>query len=86
MGYRQKAGNQSGSPDFNLGERIKTARTLRKVSQEELAMLLEVYQKDISRWENNICAPSVYIIRKICEILEVSADELLDINIHSNCE
>ena len=38
---------------MNLGENIKTARKAAGVTQKELAERLQVYQKDISRWENN---------------------------------
>ena len=38
---------------MNLGENIKKARKAAGVTQKELAERLQVYQKDISRWENN---------------------------------
>lgn len=79
MGYTRSM-NDLNDGRFDLGERIKNARTVRNVSQVELAMLLDVYQKDISRWENNFCTPSIFVIKRICEVLGVSADELLDIN------
>ncbi len=35
-----------------IGENIRKARKAAGVSQKELAERLQVYQKDISRWEN----------------------------------
>ena len=43
---------------MNLGENIKKARKAAGVTQKELAERLQVYQKDISRWENNELTPN----------------------------
>ena len=37
---------------MNLGENIKKARKEAGVTQKELAERLQLYPKDISRWEN----------------------------------
>lgn len=83
MGYRdrKKTGIYEGDPNFDLGARIQKLRTERRISQTELAMLLGVYQKDISRWERNIRTPNVYMVKKMCEIMQISADEMLDIHL-----
>ena len=44
---------------MNLGENIKEQRRKAAgVTQKELAERLQVYQKDISRWENNELTPN----------------------------
>lgn len=63
---------------MNLGENIKTARKAAGVTQKELAERLQVYQKDISRWENNELTPNAITLAKICRELNASADEILD--------
>ena len=57
----------------NLKKALKTAG----VSQKELAERLQVYQKDISRWENGERTPSVEVFTRICKELGASADEIL---------
>lgn len=64
---------------MNIGKKIKEARTAAGIPQKELAERLGVYQKDISRWENGERTPSLEVFAKICVILNVSADELLEI-------
>lgn len=64
---------------MNLGENLKKARQSVGITQKELAERLEVYQKDISRWENNELTPNVLTLAKICKALSASADEILEI-------
>ena len=54
---------------MNLGENIKTARKAAGVTQKELAERLQVYQKDISRWENNELTPNAITLAKFAESL-----------------
>lgn len=62
---------------MNLGENIRKARKEADVTQKELAERLQVYQKDISRWENNELIPSAINLAKICRELNASADKIL---------
>jgi transcriptional regulator with XRE-family HTH domain len=64
---------------MNLGENLKKARKAAGVTQIELADRLQIYQKDISRWENNDLTPSALTLARICEALEASADEILEL-------
>ena len=56
---------------MNLGENIRKAR--------KAAGALQVYPKDISRWENGERTPSVPAFAKICRELNASADEILEL-------
>lgn len=47
--------------------------------KKELAERLQVYQKDISRWENNELTPNAITPAKICRELNASADEILEL-------
>ena len=49
------------------------------VTQKELAERLQVYQKDISRWENNELTPNAITLAKICREFNASADEILEL-------
>ena len=62
---------------MNLGENIRKARKAAGVTQKELAERLQVYQKDISRWETGVRTPSAEYIIQICKALDISADYLL---------
>ncbi len=64
---------------MNLGENLKNARKAAGMTQKELAEKLDVYAKDISRWENGERTPGVPALIKICRELKVSADELLEL-------
>lgn len=62
---------------MSFTEDLKKARKTAGVSQKELAERLQVYQKDISRWENGERTPSVEVFTRICKELGASADEIL---------
>ncbi|NCB92879.1 MAG: XRE family transcriptional regulator [Clostridia bacterium] len=64
---------------MNLGENIKKARKGAGITQKELAERMKVYQKDISRWENNELTPSALTLAAICRVLNASADQILEI-------
>lgn len=62
-----------------IHENIKAARKAAGITQEDLAKMIGVYQKDISRWENGERLPSLEIFAEICKALNVSADLILEI-------
>lgn len=66
---------------MELGVKIKEARKKEKMTQKELADSLGVYQKDISRWETGEYTPSLEVFAKLCKILNISADEILEIKV-----
>lgn len=65
---------------MNLGENIKKARNAAGMTQKELADQLQVYAKDICRWENGERTPNAVTFGKICKALHASADELLELD------
>ena len=65
---------------MNLGENLKEARKAAGITQKELAERLQVYQKDISRWETSKLTPNALTLREICQILGVSADKILELD------
>jgi len=64
---------------MNLGANIQKARKAAGVTQAELAKRLQVYQKDISRWEHNELTPNALTLARICAELHASADEILEL-------
>ncbi|MBQ6877795.1 MAG: helix-turn-helix transcriptional regulator [Oscillospiraceae bacterium] len=61
---------------MNFSEKLSAARKAKGLSQEELAEKIEVSRQAISKWENGIAQPETANILKLCEILEVSPNEL----------
>lgn len=61
-----------------LGERIKTLRTARNLSQVELAKKLNVSKQSVSNWENNNILPSIDLIKKLAAFFSCSTDYLLE--------
>lgn len=59
-----------------LGEKIKTARKAKNLSQEKLAALVDVTTSTIFKIEKNKINPSFHIVTKICEALNISMDSL----------
>lgn len=64
---------------MDVGTNIRNARKAAGVTQKDLAERLQVYQKDISRWENGERTPTLEVFTRICRELHVSADEILEL-------
>lgn len=64
---------------MSINENIKKARKAAGMTQKELAEMIGVYQKDISRWENGERTPNLEAFSNICRALKASADTLLEI-------
>ena len=60
-----------------IGRRIAKARKDAKLTQAELAEMIGISEKYLSRVECGKQLPSIVIVMKICEVLYISADELL---------
>ncbi len=61
---------------MNLGEKIYQLRTEKNLSQGDLADRLDVSRQSVSKWENNTAVPDLDKLIKICDIFEISLDEL----------
>lgn len=60
-----------------IGSRIKTARENKKITQEELAVMLDLSPTHISVIERGVKPPKLETFVRIANALEVSADSLL---------
>lgn len=60
-----------------FGENLKKIRTERNISQGELAELIKMHSTHISRYERNLASPTIEVVKKIADVLKVSADELI---------
>jgi len=60
-----------------FGEILKRLRQERNLSQQELADLIGVHVRQISKYEMGTSLPTLERIRRMAEVLDVSADELV---------
>lgn len=60
-----------------FAQTIKRLRQEKTLSQQELADLIGVHVRQISKYEMGTSLPTLERIRRMAEVLEVSADELV---------
>ena len=60
-----------------IGNRIQKFRKEKGLTQEELAAKLGLSSQAVSKWENDASCPDIGLLPQICQLLEVTADELL---------
>ena len=65
---------------LKTGEKIKSLRGQKNISQEVLAGYLGVTFQAVSKWETNTALPDVELIPAIASFFGVSTDELFDYN------
>lgn len=64
---------------MSFGDKIRIRRTELGLTQKELAKILEIAVTTLSGYENSAREPDVDKIRRLSKALEISADELLEI-------
>lgn len=60
-----------------IGKFIAQVRKEKQLTQKQLADLLNISDKTISKWETGRGLPDVSMILSLCEILDINANELL---------
>lgn len=66
---------------YEIGKRIRRFRQQRGLSQKALAAQIGVSCGRVSNWEQGLNRPDADILAAICDALQVSADELLDVRL-----
>jgi transcriptional regulator with XRE-family HTH domain len=61
----------------DLGRYLREIRKQRRLTQQQLAELLDVQQRVISRWETGVAKPHLNHIVQLAKVLEVSLDRLV---------
>lgn len=59
----------------NFSERLSQARKARRMTQAELAEQMHVSRQTVSHWENGRVIPSEETARRLCGLLDISAEE-----------
>ena len=63
----------------SMGEIISTLRREKGMTQKELADMLNITDKAVSKWERDISCPDTQTIPKLAEILGVSVEEMMNV-------
>lgn len=66
----------------SLGAMIAELRKEKGLTQLELANMMNVTDKAVSKWERDISCPDITSIPRLAEILGVSVDDLMRSNSH----
>ncbi len=67
-----------------LNENIKALRKTKRLTQEELAIRLNVVRQTISKWEKGLSVPDAEMLQKIAGVFEVDVSQLLGSPINQN--
>ena len=63
---------------IKIGKFIAECRKQKNLSQLQLADMLNITDKAVSKWERGISKPNSSIMLELCEILGISVNELLN--------
>ena len=64
---------------MTLGEKIRTLRKNKKISQEDLAIMLQINRNHLSRIETDKSEPTASILKDITKLFDINLNSLLDI-------
>jgi len=63
---------------MNIGEKIRSLRKMKNLTQEQLAEYLMISSQAVSKWETGLSTPDVDMLLKLAVFFHTSVDELLD--------
>lgn len=66
-----------------LNENIKKIRKNKRVTQEELAVKVNVVRQTVSKWEKGLSVPDAEALQRIADALDVSVEELLGAEVNA---
>jgi len=61
---------------IKIGKFISEKRKEKNITQSSLAEMLGITDRAISKWENGICLPDAGTMPELCEILDISINDL----------
>lgn len=60
-----------------IGRFIAEKRRAKNLTQEQLAEMIGVSNKTVSKWETGKCMPDYSVVERLCKVLGISVGELL---------
>ncbi len=70
--------------NLNIGEKIRSKRRERNLTQEELANILGITKAAVSKWENEESYPDITMLPQIAQLFHITMDELFDYSLEHN--
>ena len=70
----------SNNLEIGIGEKIKSYRKKREITQEQLADYLNISFQSVSKWECGDAYPDITMLPKIAMFFGITTDELLCID------
>ena len=61
-------------------DKLRELRKEKGLTQKQVAILLNVVESCYANWEQGRTEPSISMLKALCNIFEISADELLELN------
>ncbi len=61
---------------IKIGKFISSKRKEKNITQSELAEKLNITDRAISKWENGVCLPDANTMPELCQILDISINDL----------
>ncbi|MDD3229278.1 MAG: helix-turn-helix transcriptional regulator [Oscillospiraceae bacterium] len=71
---------------YMFSENLKGVRKAKGLTQDELAIRLNVVRQTISKWEKGLSVPDAQMLIRIAEIFEVPVSELLGAKIENEAD
>ena len=69
----------NGENNMDFAEKLRQAREQKRMTQEELSEIIGIHFSSISNYETGRSMPTSFILKRMCDALDVSADYLLGI-------
>lgn len=66
---------------MELYDKIRKCRLLRNMTQSEIAARIPTSQSNYSKIESGQVVPDAKTLKRICEIMQISSDYLLDLQL-----
>lgn len=60
-----------------FGQRLARLRKEKGLTQEDIANRISISPQAVSKWENDLSTPDIYVLSSLADILGVTVDELL---------
>ena len=77
MNYKNNSGRSESMEQQKIGKFIHDLRKEKDLTQKQLADLVGVSDKTISKWETGRGIPDTAIMNELCKVLGISINELL---------
>lgn len=69
-----------------FAETLKSLRTEKRMTQQELAEKIFVNRSVVAKWENAYNLPDIFMIERICNVLDINLNDLMQILFESQNE